>query len=320
MKGFYTKLKNGYGQIEQTLEIPRNNITYKIDNIPNDYVTKVVHERNNGNEVDIKVSLNKVIGSDLNSNKDEYDAMIEFLTENKVKEIPTLIDKYIVIAEYMLTSVDMTEIYDQGVSVQYPKVEDYIYPLGASEDNDLLYRQLKRIKTDFHFLNKTKLSLGAIKKFDKEFLFIITGISVYQMVKDDSNVTEEIYHANIHSSMVDISFALPPTTITKIIETCEKVYSIEDEKIELASTYMRTLPSKLHLDLVIGLNDLIIGYDDNEVKKILEDNNKIVIPPVVKPDDKDTTENPDNTTDKDHTDSSETNVDKKEEQLDSNGE
>ena len=320
MKGFYTKLKNGYGQIEQTLEIPRNNIAYKIDTIPNDYVTEVVHERNNGNEADIKLSLNKVIGSDLNSNKDEYDAMIEFLTENKVKEIPTLIDKYIVIAEYMLTSVDMTEIYDQGVSVQYPKVEDYIYPLGVSEDNDLLYRQLKRIKTDFHFLNKTKLSLGAIKKFDKEFLFIITGITVYQMVKDDSNVTEEIYQANVHHSMVDVMFALPPTTITKIIETCEKVYSIEDEKVELASTYMKTLPSKLHLDLVIGLNHLIIGYDDTKVKEILEDNNKIVIPPVVKPDDKDTGENPDNNTDKDHTDSSETNDDKKEETTDSNRE
>lgn len=320
MKSFYTKLKDSYGQIEQSLEIPKNNITYKIDNIPNDYVTKVVHERNNGNEVDIKISLNKVIGSDLNSNKDEYDAMIEFLTENKVKEITTLIDKYIVIAEYMLTSVDMTEIYDQGVSVQYPKVEDYIYPLGVSEDNDLLYRQLKRIKTDFHFLNKTKLSLGAIKKFDKEFLFIITGITVYQMVKDDSNVTEEIYQANVHPSMVDNVFALPPTTITKIIETCEKVYSIEDEKIELSSTYMQTLPSKLHLDLVIGLNDLIVGYDDTEVKEILEDNNKIIIPPVIEPDDKDTSENPDNNSDGDHADSSETDDNKKEEPSESDGE
>lgn len=194
------------------------------------------------------------------SNRELYDVMVKYLTDNKVTYIHPIQDHYVMYCDYSVFNHEGKQInHNAFTKVIHPK--DAIYNLGVDRLSELVYKQVKVFESDITLHVKNDYPMGIMRNASNtRYILQINDISIYQ----DLEHTE----SDIHNSTDIDSYPIPT-----VLETMVKLYSTHDNGISIAAVEVPFTPRKINLNLNIILDNLIVAYDDHAVDKILIDNN-----------------------------------------------
>ena len=153
-KAIYTKVDDTYYRVNQETINPATVIR-----MPR------THSQMNTDEgskaVNTSIWINSLDSDHITSNKEDYDAMVRHLVDNKVLDIPTIENNYVLYCDYSVFDENGNEI-NHNAFKKPIKPKDAIYILGVNQISELVYKQVKVFKSDSSYTKSWKIEISLI--------------------------------------------------------------------------------------------------------------------------------------------------------------
>lgn len=251
-KAIYTRVDGNYYKVNQDTTNP----------------TEVVrmhrtHSQMNTNPagkiVNSGIWINTLDTDIVRSNQETYDHMIEYFINNKVTEVPTIENRYVMYCDYSVFNYEGKEV-NHNAFTRPIMPREAIYNLGVDRVSELVYKQVKMFETSISLNVKNDYPMGIMRNMaDIKYTLHINDISIYQdLVKRDFDV---------HKSMDPNSYP-----ISEVLSTMVKVYSTHENGMAIAAVEVPFIPRKIELDLYLTLDNNIVVYDDQDIIDIFKNN------------------------------------------------
>lgn len=259
-KAIYAKIADRYMKVDQSTNIPRN--------IARSYRTHSSLEYDNAaREMVANMWVNGVDYADLQSNRSLYKQMEADLKNNKITEIETIADRYVLFVDYSIYNEKGSEINHSCTSKTLDPV-DGILPLGCAVNNELVYRRVKLFDPKITFAVTNKVPFGIMANtYGEKYTMQINDICILQCT-DPMN--SECF--GVHNSIEGNSYTYDSHTVQCMLKYNIPVYSTAAAKIEFGEFSVSFYPRKITLNMHLILGNQIVVYDDQTVKDILQEN------------------------------------------------
>lgn len=263
MKSIYTIINGKPFNIIQDTKVPNN-------------IERIEHNNISSNTdgicqaVTAKLIFNDSDASEVMSNKESYDSLVNYIKDNTITQIDKLRNRFIAYVDYSIYNSDDEET-DHSVIIKPIKAIDFINPLGVSIESECVYRRSKKLDTSLDFIITNKIPFGIMQSKQRRAILKINELSIYQNIYIDDSNDEEI---DIHNSIYCQPCLYNSCTIGTSLENCVKVYSTKDEGIEITPIETDFLPRKIVLNIRVILNNYIVAYDNQVINDILIENIK----------------------------------------------
>lgn len=259
-KAIYTRVNGKYYKVNQDTTTPSEIVRMHR-----------THSQMNTNPagkiVNSNIWINTLDTDIIGSNQELYDNMIENLINNKVTEVPTIQNHFVMYCDYSVFNYEGKEINHNAFTRPIPPREA-IYILGVDRHSELVYKQVKMFETSISLNVKNEYPMGIMMNTSNiRYTLQINDVSIYQDL--------EYREYDIHKSSDPNSYP-----IKEVLESMVKIYSTHEHGIAIAAVEIPFIPRKIDLDLFITLDNNIVVYDDQDVINIINDN----IGGTVKPD------------------------------------
>lgn len=258
MKALYSIIDNTLYQIDQIPHTPFN-IARNMEN------SSTLAYDEGRHRVSVQVWLDSFDKTDVKTNKALYYEMLEALKENGITEVITIQNKFKMTIDYSLFTKSGKEL-DHSITVQTIEPIDSLLPLGVAKNNELVYRFVKLFKKKIDFRFKDSIPYGIMKKPFDRYILKINNICIYQ----DTNTEDEI-----HNSLEERPYRYGSHTVSSCLEFTKLVFSSQEAGVEYYPIELSYIPRVIDFDMQIMLDNYIVAFDDNEVNKILTENEKI---------------------------------------------
>lgn len=256
-KTIYTCIDGTYYKLDQSTNVPVALMQIS------DETNVLISNKMNG-EVDANVNINNATSYPLIDNHTLYTKMVDYLTENKVTEIPILQDRYKMSIDYSLIDPSTGEEFTRLAAVDEVKANDKLLPCGVSNNNDLLYKRVKVFENMREFLMRERRHFGVNKIKNMNFIMKINDISIFQYKDGDADMD--------HPSISKISYLYNSDTINSVLENMVLVFSSHDEGIDIGRIQLNFLPRVIHTRFKVVLDNEIVAYSSSEITEIIRNN------------------------------------------------
>lgn len=259
-KAIYAKIADRYVQVDQSTSIPRN--------IARSFRTHSSLEYDaSAREMVANMWVNGVDYTDLASNRSLYKQMEADLKKEKITEIDTIADRYILYVDYSIYNEKGSEINHSCTSKTLDPC-DGILPLGCAINNELVYRRVKLFDPKITFAVTNKVPFGVMANtYGESYTMKINDICILQCTDP---LNSECF--NTHNSIEGNSYAYDSHTVQCMLKYNVPVYSTMASKIEFGEFSVSFYPRKITLNMHLILGNQIVVYDDQTVKDILLEN------------------------------------------------
>ena len=259
-KAIYADIAGTYYQIDQPTNIP----------------TQVARMSRNHSHLEYDVRSREMIASiwltgmdytHLQSNRGLYQVMTAALKEQKITEIPKISNHFLVYIDYTIYNEHDQEI-NHSCSTKRVEAMDGILPLGVAFNNELVYRRIKLFNPKVVFAVTNRIPFGVMESsYGKKYTMKINDVCILQSI---DSYTAECF--NTHNSIEGNSYDYQSHTIGTLLKDHIPVYSSAADKIDLGEFTVSFYPRKITLDLHCVLANLIVAYDEQNIKDILIEN------------------------------------------------
>lgn len=196
------------------------------------------------------------------SNRELYKKMLDDITRCKITDIPVIQNHYVMYCDYSVFNLNGKEI-NHNAFTRPIMARDAIYNLGVDRESELIYKQVKVFDTDILLNVKNEYPMGIMKNTSNvKYSLQINDVSIYQDLKHSE--------CDIHKSSDPNSYP-----ISTVLESMVKVYSTHDNGVVISAVEVPFIPKKIMLNMNIILDDIIVVYDNNEVKNLINKNNGV---------------------------------------------
>lgn len=272
-KAIYAMIADQYVKIDQNTNIPKN--------IAKSFRTHSSLKEDCANrEMIASIWVNGIDYTNLESNRSLYKTMADDLKKNKVTEISTISDRYVLWVDYSIYNEKGTEINHSCTTKSLDSGYDGILPLGCAFNNELVYRRVKLFDPKIVFAVTNKVPLGIMAStYNAQYTLKINDICILQCT-DPAN--SDCY--GIHNSIEGNSYAYDSHTIQCMLKYNICVYSSTASNLDFGEFQVSFYPRKLTIDLHLILGNMIVVYDDQNVQDILLENLNDKYPNTPEPD------------------------------------
>ena len=259
-KAIYAKIADQYLKVDQVTSIPRN--------IAKSFRTHASLQHDNASrEMIATMYVNGIDYTNLESNRTLYKTMTEDLRKNKITEIKTISDRYLLWVDYSIYNEKGVEINHSCTTKSLESGYDGILPLGCAF-NELVYRRVKLFDPKIVFAVTNKVPFGVMgSAYNVEYTFKINDICILQCT-DPTN--SDCF--GIHNSIEGNSYAYDSHTIQCMTRYNIPVYSTAAAKLDFGEFQVSFYPRKITLDLHLILGNVIVAYDEQNITDILLEN------------------------------------------------
>jgi hypothetical protein len=205
--------------------------------------------------------------SNIKSNKENADTIIDFIKDNGITEIDKVYDSYTVAVDYTVYDSSQKEI-EHSVIIKPIKSTDFVYPLGVNAENECVYRRIKHLQVDLDWMITDTLPYGIMCTKNKRTTISINDVSIYQDKFKDEDVSN-------HPSIYSKSYNCKSCTINTALENKIPVYSTRTEGIEIQPIVNDFKPRIINLSINLDLTKIIVIYNDEVINSILTENIKL---------------------------------------------
>lgn len=206
--------------------------------------------------------------NDVKSNKEKAEEFLQFLEDHQITEIDNLYDNYVVSVDYSLYDADMHEV-EHSVVIKPLKSSDFVFPLGVSEENECVYRRVKRLTGNLDWIITDRLPYGIMCRKTQKSTVVINDVCVYQD-KFEENDTGD------HNSVCCQSYNCKSHTINTLLDNKICIYSSKVAGYEFIPIVNEFNPRIVNLDLTIDITNLVVLYNHITANKILTRNIAII--------------------------------------------
>lgn len=210
------------------------------------------------------ITINTIDCENLQTNKEQYDACVEQLRVKKIKQIDRIYNRFMMYMDYSVYDTDGKEIKHSVASNELKPIHT-VYPLGITQDNEMVHHIVREFSENIDFSTKTTLPYGIMQCKKKErYQVVINDISIYQDLID---------RTSIHRSSEGNCYAYGSHTIASSLENMVLIYSTNENGIVIQTIDVPYIPKKVSINLKILIDDIFFAYDDTEINSIIIDNN-----------------------------------------------
>lgn len=275
-KAIYTKVGNNYFKVIQDVSNP--SIIFRMPE------THTTMETNPAiKQVQSSIWINPICVNTVQTNKEAYDEMVEYLSFEKITQIDNIQNRFVMYMDYSVYNENGNEVNHNVVSKEVEPI-DAMYPLGVGMDSELLYKQIKSFKADLSFSVKNPYPYGIMRNNVKGTMYSmkINDIALYQDLLYGSNFIDKHYSAS------ENCYAYGSHTIDSALRGMKKIFSTYDMGITLAAVEVSFVPRTVMLKIQMACDNTIVVYDDYDIKNIISENLRWKYttpqPPVIDPD------------------------------------
>lgn len=263
MKAIYTTIDDVVYRINQNPEIPVEMVTAKSQ-------TGLTTEVDKANGVaSMMVNINTMNNkSSIKSNRELASELFQFLKKNKVTEVPNVYNYFKVYIDYSITN-GKEEVEHSAVIKPIIPV-DKVMPLGVASNNECVYRRVKTFAGNIEFRLKNRLPHGIISSKETSYKIKIHNIAIFQSLYN----TEEV-----HNSIYGVPYTIGSSSLNACLDGHVLVYSTSEAGLEIMDGNIGFQPRILDINLNITLDNMVVVYNDIDVKIIIQDNLNTKYPP-----------------------------------------
>ena len=245
VNGVYYKVNQDTGNPTSIVRMPRTHTQMNTDD-----AAKTVRST---------IWINTLDGKEVCSNKELYDEMIAYLDAQDLVDVDTIQNHFVMCCDYSVFNEKGEEV-NHNIFTRHIEPKDAIYNLGVNRESELVYKQVKVFNTDVTLNVRNEYPMGIMRNASKvRYTLHINDISIYQdLVHSESDV---------HKSWDKNSYPM-----SSALENMVKVYSTFEEGIAISAVEIPFIPRKIVLDFNITLDDLIVVYDEQDVKDAIHTN------------------------------------------------
>lgn len=258
-KAIYTKIGKKYYRVNQSCSNPTS--IFKLSGTHSQMaLIPSVHQ------VDSSIWINPISMNTIRTNMEEYNEMVEYLTENRITDVPTIGNKYLLFMDYSIYNEKGTEV-NHNVVTKEIEASDVFYPLGVNQQSELIYKQIKSFNSELSFISKNCHPMGIMRDTSGDmYTMKINDIVLFQDMLHDSNCGDK------HYSCQENCYACGSATIKSQIENMKKIFSTYDNGLIIAAVEVPYIPRKIVVNLRMAIDNTIVVYDDSVIKQILIEN------------------------------------------------
>ena len=258
-KAIYTKIGKTYYRVNQDCSNPSS--IFKISG---------THSQMSLNpsirQVDSNIWINPISLDNVKTNMEEYNEMLDYLTNNKITEIPNIQNRYLLYMDYSVFNERGTEV-NHNVVTKEIEAADVFYPLGVNMDSELIYKQVKALNTELSFVTKSCTPMGIMRDTSTDMYTLkINDIIIYQDLVHSSSYCDKHYSAR------ENCYACGSRTINSQIQNMKKIYSTYDSGLIIAAVEVPYIPRKMVINLHMAIDNTIVVYDNSSITDILVEN------------------------------------------------
>ena len=265
-KAIYAKIADQYVQVDQSVSVPT-----ELVRMPSTHCAL----RENVNDRSFTASIWLAgLETKLQTNRGVYTEMVEDLRKNLITEIPKISNQFVIYVDYTIYNEKSQEINHSCTTKRIEGI-DAMMALGVAFNNECVYRRVKAFDPKITFSVTNHVPFGIMgSSYGKEYTMKINDICILQSI--------DPYGAecfNAHNSIEGNSYSYMSHTIGTLLKDNIPVYSTAAEKIDLGEFKVNFYPRKIVLDIHAVLANLIVAYDDQNIKDILMENLEIKYDP-----------------------------------------
>ena len=273
-KAIYANIAGVYYQVDQSTNIPTH-----IARMARNHSHLEYDQRSR--EMIAAIWLSGMDYTHLQSNRGLYQKMEADLREQKVTEIPKITDHYLVYVDYAIYNEEGQEI-NHSCSTKRIEATDALLPLGVAFNNECVYRRVKAFNPKVVFSVTNHIPFGVLESsYGKKYTMKINDVCILETVDPYES---ECF--NVHNSIEGNSYDYQSHTIGTLLRDHIPVYSSAAAKVDIGEFTVSFYPRKITLDLHCLLANLVVAYDEQNIKDILIENmnQKYPDPPIPEPD------------------------------------
>lgn len=258
-KAIYTKIGKRYYRVNQDCSNPTS--IFKISGTHSQMsLTPSIKQ------VDSNIWINPISLDTIKTNMEEYNEMLDYLVDNKITEIPSIQNRYLLYMDYSIFNERGTEV-NHNVVTKEIEAADVFYPLGVSMDSELIYKQVKSLNTELSFITKCCTPMGIMRDTSNDMYTLkINDIIIYQDLVYSSSYGDKHYSAS------ENCYACGSRTINSQIQNMKKIFSTYDNGLIIAAVEVPYIPRKMVINLHMAIDNTIVAYDDSSITNILVEN------------------------------------------------
>lgn len=259
-KAIYAKIDKAYYQIDQSTQIPSQIVRMRKPH-------SQIAFNETAREMTASVWLSGIETVDLQTNRGLYNRMIDDLKTNLTTEIPTISNQFLVYVDYSIYNDEGQEI-NHSCTTKRVDGFDAILALGTAFNNECVYRQVKTFDPKIVFSVTNHIPFGIMtSSYKKKYTLKINDICILQSI---GKYTAECFNA--HNSIYENSFDYQSHTIHTLLQDNIPIYSTAADGIDIGEFTVSFYPRKIVIDLHCFIANIIIAYDEQNVKDVLIEN------------------------------------------------
>lgn len=210
------------------------------------------------------ITLNTINCCELKTNSELYNEFVSYLRKKRIRSLDRVYNRFMVYLDYSIYNRNGEEVKHDVASHEIIP-DTTLYPLGVSEENELVYHVARLFNPTIEFTTKNKMPYGIMDTGNKKsrYTMMINDISIYQ---------DKIDRVGKHLSSQGNCYKYGSHTIRSSLENMVLVYSTNDNGISIQSIDVPYIPKKITLSIKILIDNMFIAYDDAEVDQILAEN------------------------------------------------
>ena len=133
-----------------------------------------------GKIVNSNIWINTLESELTRSNKELYDHMVETFVNEKVTEIPTIENRFVMYCDYSVFNHEGKQI-NHNAFTRPIMPKEAIYVLGVDRSSELVYKQVKMFETNIALNVKNEYPMGIMRNMNNiNYSLQINDISIYQ--------------------------------------------------------------------------------------------------------------------------------------------
>ena len=210
----------------------------------------------------LHVNINGMEGAEPKSNKEYVDEIVDNLKTNRVTEINSIENEYVMYVDYSVE--DDGKVLEHQVAIRPVKIKDELLALGVNNENECCYRRVKTITTVIGIILKTQIPYG-----------IMRGISIsrHRTINiNDIVIFQKLEPVGDHPSIYEQPFQYGSNTIQSSLEHHIAIFSTRTEGISIQQVELTRGESRFDLTVNVLLPDFAVVYDESYINAILEEN------------------------------------------------
>lgn len=252
-KAIYTKINDSYYKVNQSTMNP--SIVVRMPKT-HSQMTLGTAER----QVNSTIWINTIDPETVRSNRELYTEMINYLRAEKIEEVGTIQNRFIMFCDYSVID-DNGKVINHNIVTRALKAREAMYPLGVSKTGELVYKQVKLLEADINCVVRQEYPYGIMRNVSaKNYRFHLNDVAVYQ---------DFVYSSEDEHNSTDVQ---GEATISEILKNMACVYSSHDAGMTVSAVDVPFIPRNISLNFHIMLDTSIVVYDDQAITDVLTEN------------------------------------------------